>query len=266
MTLLFLSLFTLLPVVLAFAASYALPESIWGERHLIVVAAPYALLAGVALARLRPVWLKGAALVVLCCWFTLAGALTLVVRRDENYIWCAWENLAASAARDEAQTEANSQVEANSIDDVRRAGDSGAQAISVFAFEDLVAYHLWFALDGAGRRRFSVVVLKGLPGVAEDTAYFLPRRFDGVAKTAGADSLAGERFFAAFRGAAWDESREPLKTILERGYRAERVYETQAQGQRAFLVLFSRPARRRTRARVSRSVEECRARRIRKSG
>jgi hypothetical protein len=258
-TILFLSLFTLLPVALAFAASHLLPESVWGERHLIVVAAPHALLAGVALTSLRPFWLKSAALVVLCCWFTLAAALALV-GRGENYIWCAWENLAASAARDEAQAEANAQADtrgASGFDvqadmnsnggarptsgfDERRAGVFDSRPVKVFAFEDLVAYHLWFALDGARQNRFQVVVVKNLPGVAEDPAFFLPRRFDGVARAAGADALGGGRFFAAFRDTAWDESHEPLKTILERGYRAERVYETEAQGQRAFLVLFAR--------------------------
>jgi hypothetical protein len=223
--LLFLSFFTLLPVALAFAASRALPHSVWGERHLIIVAAPYLLLAGVALARLRPVWLKSAAIILLCCWFILAGAL-MFLRRDENYIWCTWESLAASAARDEAQLSSND--------------PEAARPVNVFAFEDLVAYHLWFALDGGGEHDFKVVVVKGLPNVAEDPAYFLPRRFDGVAKAAGADSLGGERFFAAFRASEWDESRPPLKIILERGYRVERTYETSAQGQCAFLVLFTR--------------------------
>jgi hypothetical protein len=107
----------------------------------------------------------------------------------------------------------------------------------VYAFEDLVAYHLWFALSGSGR--FRVVSVEGAPGVAEDPAYFLPRDFEGVA-VADADALRGERFWAAFRDTEWDESRQPLKFILDRGYRAERVYETAAQGQRAFLVLFVR--------------------------
>ena len=84
-----------------------------------------------------------------------------------------------------------------------------------------------------------VVVLKGVPGVAEDPAYFLPRRFDGVA-SGRPDSIGGARFWAAFRGAEWDESRPPLSVLLGRGYRAGRVYETAAQGQRAFLVLFER--------------------------
>ena len=232
--LLFLSFFTALPVALAFAASYALPQSVWGERHLIVVAAPYALLAGVALARLRPFWLKSGLLIILCCWFLAVGALSLA-RREGTYIWCAWGSLAASAATDEARSDLNAAAQTTQSDSTA----SAAQTVTVYAFEDLVAYHLWFALDGDGARRFRVVVLKGLPGLIEDPAYFLPRRFDGVG-VARADSINDGRFWAAFRDAAWDESHEPLKTILARGYRAERVYETTAQGQRAFLVLFKR--------------------------
>jgi len=208
----FLLTFTLLPIALAFVASYVLPQSVWGTRHLIVAAGPYALLAGSALGRLRPAWLRAAALLLLGCWLALVGALNLV-RREPAHVWCAWEGLAASAARDEA----------------------GAGV--VYAFEDLVAYHLWFALSGSGR--FRVASVKGAPGVAEDPAYFLPRDFRDVS-VATTDALDGERFWAAFRDADWDESRQPLKLIKERGYRAERVYEASAQGQRAFLVLFVR--------------------------
>jgi hypothetical protein len=211
----FLLTFTLLPVALAFAASYVLPQSVWGTRHLVVAAGPYALLAGAALGRLRPAWWRAGALLLVCCWAALTGALALA-RRPPAHVWCAWEGLAASAARDEAR------------------------AADVYAFEDLVAYHLWFALEREGR--FRVVSVKGAPGVAEDPAYFLPRDFQGVG-VAGADALNGERFWAAFRDANWDESRQPLKLILERGYRAERVYESAAQGQRAFLVLFARAAK-----------------------
>jgi hypothetical protein len=217
----FLLTFTLLPIALAFAASHLLPESVWGTRHLIVAAGPYALLAGLALARLRPAWWRAAALILFCCWLALVGLL-LLARREPSYVWCAWEGLAASAARDDAR-------------------DSGGRAAGgptdVYAFEDLVAYHLWFALGREGR--FRVVSVEGAPGVAEDPAYFLPRAFEGVA-VADAGALRGQRFWAAFRDAGWDESRQPLKLIRERGYRAERVYEASAQGQRAFLVLFVR--------------------------
>jgi len=225
----FLVFFALAPVALAFVASYALPVSVWGTRHLIFIAAPYALLAGVALASLRPPSLKALALVLLCCWYLLAGALTLI-RRDGAYIWCAWDGLAASAVKEDA-----SFVVAEN-----GAKDAGLAPVNVYAFEDLVAYHLWFALErDGGKRRFNVVVLKGVPGVAEDPAYFLPRRFDGV-NTMSADSVGGERFWAALRAARWDESQPPLKLLLERGYRVEKIYETSAQGQREFLVLFAR--------------------------
>jgi hypothetical protein len=228
----FLVLFTLLPVALAFAASHALPQSVWGARHLIVASGPYALLAGLALERLRPLWLRAAALMLLCCWLAVTAALALV-RRDPAPVWCAWEGLASSAARDEARDPAVAGGGAF-------VGGGASQPSDVYAFEDLVAYHLWFALErGETARRFRVVSVKGVPGVAEDPAYFLPRGFEGVA-VADAGALRGERFWVAFRDTAWDESRQPLKLLTERGYRAERVYETTAQGQRAFLVLFKR--------------------------
>lgn len=204
--------FTLLPVALAFAMSYVLPQSVWGTRHLIVAAGPYALLAGLALGRLRQAWWRWAALGLLCCWLAFVGTLNLL-RREPAYVWCAWEGLAASAARDN-----------------QGPGD-------VYAFEDLVAYHLWFALEREGR--FRVASVKGAPGVPEDPAYFLPRDFDGVG-LARVEALQGASFWAAFRDTSWDESRPPLKLIRERGYRPARVYETAAQGQRAFLVLFVR--------------------------
>lgn len=223
----FLAFFTLAPVALAFAASRVLPYSVWGTRHLIVVAAPYALLCGAALARTRPAWLKSTVLLLLSCWLLLVGALTLV--RDEGaYVWCAWEDLAASAARDE-------EAEAKGLNDPLRT------SVHVYALEDLVAYHLWFALEGRrGPRRYSVVSLKGVPGVSEDPAYFLPRDFED-ATHAPAEAFAGTpRFWLAFRDTNFDETRPPLNFITSRGYRPARVYEATAQGQRAFLVLFER--------------------------
>lgn len=225
----FLSFFTLAPVALAFAASRVLPYSVWGTRHLIVAAAPYALLCGAALARTRPAWLKSAALLLLSCWLLLVGALTLV--RDEGaYVWCAWGDLAASAARDE-------EAEANNPGDTRAAG------VHVYAFEDLVAYHLWFALEGRrSPRLYNVASLKGVPGVSEDPAYFLPRDFEDATR-APAEAFTGTpRFWLAFRDTTFDETRPPLDFITARGYRPARVYEASAQGQRAFLVLFERDA------------------------
>ena len=208
----FLLFFAFLPPAFAFLTSYVLPHSVWGTRHLIVAAAPYMMLAAVALGRLRRPWLKRMLLALLCCWFFFAGVLTLV-RREGTHIWCAWETLAPSLTRAET---------------------GQIRSPDVYAFEDLVAYHLWFALN-AEPGRFSVSVVKNVPGLREDPAYFLPRGFREVA-VKDASALEGERFWVAFRDTTWDEGREPLKLLKERGYRVERVFETTAQGQRAFLI------------------------------
>ncbi|HEX6622794.1 MAG TPA: glycosyltransferase family 39 protein [Pyrinomonadaceae bacterium] len=213
----FLLAFALAPVPLAFVLSYVLPVSVWGTRHLIVAAAPYLLLGAVALVRLRPAWLRAAALVALGCWLAFA-ALAGVLRREGPFIWCAWGDLVARALRDEP---------------------AGAP-FDVYAFEDLVAYHLWFAAQGeAHHARPNVAVVKNVPGLFEDPAYFLPRRFAGVA-VLQPSALEGERLWLAFRDNSFDEGRPPLNILKERGYRVERVFETSAQGQRAFLVLVSR--------------------------
>ncbi len=207
----------LAPVSLAFALSHALPVSVWGTRHLIVAAVPYLLLGAIALARLRPFWLRGALSVVLGCWLFVA-ALATALRREGGFIWCAWGDLGAQALTTEPA-------------DGR---------VNLYAFEDLVAYHLWFAFSTAKDERFKVSVVKGVPGLAEDPAYFLPRRFDGVAVVRDLSVLTGERLWLAFRDTSLSEERPPLKQMKERGYHVERVFETSAQGQRAFLVLVAR--------------------------
>lgn len=205
--------FVVLPVASAFALSRILPQSVWGTRHLIVAAAPYMLLAAAAFVRARPRWLRAALLVALGGWIVW-GALVVAVRREGEFIWCAWEGHAPHV----------------------RAAAVGGAPVNVYAFEDLVAYHLWYALGAGDDPRVSVSVVKGVPGLWEDPAYFLPRAFDGV-RAGGAELLEGERLWVAFRDTALVETRPPLKLLVERGYRVEQVHETAAQGQKAFLVL-----------------------------
>jgi hypothetical protein len=212
----FLAFFSLFPVVVSFAASHLLPYAIWGTRHLIVAAGPYVLLAGLGLARLRPVWLRACLLGVVGCWFVLAGVLTLA-RPETRFIWCTWGELAGRTFREEAKA--------------RRATD-------IYAFEDLVGYQLWHELrDEPGR--FRVAVVKGVGGMIDDPSFFLPRRFPDVTRL-GPDSLTAERFWIAFRAETLDPTRPPLDLLAARGYRIERTHETTAQGQRAFLILVSR--------------------------
>jgi hypothetical protein len=48
--------------------------------------------------------------------------------------------------------------------------------------------------------------------------------------------MGGEHFWIAFRDAAWDESRAPLKNLKDAGYTIEKVDEFDAQGQKAFIA------------------------------
>lgn len=209
-----LLLFFVLPLALAFFASWLLPYSVWGTRHLIIVAPPYLLLVASAIGRLRPVWMRNAVLIVLACW-AMVSASVLAVRSDGGYIWCAWETLARQAA--EAEGGRN-------------------QPFKVYAFEDLVAYHAWFALSSMRPGEFKVEVVKGIDGLREDPAYFLPRGFDEVKTTDGADAFAEEHFWIAFRDTAWKPESEPLRTLRARGLETGQGFRLTAQGHTAFLV------------------------------
>jgi uncharacterized membrane protein len=115
-----LFLFVLAPVIIVFSLSWLLPQSVWGTRHLIIVAAPYAILVSVAVIRSPRSWLKIAVGLILGCWFLLAG-VSWARARPPVFIWCAWETLAQKVEASEIQP---------------------AQEARVYAFEDLVAYQL----------------------------------------------------------------------------------------------------------------------------
>jgi hypothetical protein len=148
-----------LPLVLVIILSWVLPHSVWGTRHLIVTAAPYAILATLALTSLPRRWLCTVCLALLGCWVVLNGVVT-ILRRPPTLTWCTWEPLAQQ---------------------VMNVAANNSETVQVYAFEDLVAYHLWFAFTNAKRegetRQFNVHVVKGVPELREDPAYFLPRRF-----------------------------------------------------------------------------------------
>lgn len=212
-----LILFSVLPLALALLASWVLPQSIWGTRHLIIVAVPYLLLAAVALARLRSEWLRISALLLLGCWLFLAGT-GLLLRRPDTYIWCAWDQLGQRII----QSQPNS-----------------AEAIKVYAFEELVVYHLWFALQEKDRGKFKVGLIKGVPGVREDPAYFLPRAFNDIA-VQDLSALIEKHLWIAYRDTDFNEQSPPLKTLKGRGYEVQDVLQVEATGQRAFLVRLER--------------------------
>jgi len=208
-----LSVFLLGPVIIAFALSWLFPYSVWGTRHLIIAAGPYAILAALAINRLRPYWIRITVLAVLGCWLLLSAAVFLF-SRPPNFIWCSWEQLAHQM----------SAAEINS-----------SEPVQVYAYEDLVAYHLWYALESADSKRFKVTVVKGITGIPEDPAYFLPRAFNRVS-VQQTPALTGDKIWVAFRARQWDETQPPLDGIKRSGLQLGRVFTVKAQGQHAFII------------------------------
>jgi uncharacterized membrane protein len=202
-----LLIFILVPVGAALLASWILPYSVWGTRHLIVVFGPAAILAATALAEIK---LPALRLSLVAAFFCLCAIAFVVQSRRPSpvYIWCAWENLAG-------------RLDVN-------------EPAKIYVFEDLVAYNFWFALRGA-ESNFEIVKVEGVERMQEDRAYFLPRGFDAVRRVEG-NGIEGERFYVAYRDLAFNEKEPPLRQLITRGYRLgpPQVFET--TGSKAFLV------------------------------
>ena len=213
---LLLILFLLVPVVVLAVLSWILPQSIWGTRHLIIVVVPYSMLAAIAIIRLQPYWARVAIFLIAGCWLAVSAAYVLIIPAPQ-FIWCAWAPLA---------------------EEVRRSTPVSSPPASIYAFEDLVAYHLWFALRGS--QDFRISVMKGLPGTIEDPAYFLPRDFDDIQVRAASDIIDDHEVWLAFRALRLDEDQPPLNRFTSVGYQIERVLTDHRQGQEAFLIKLQR--------------------------
>ncbi len=200
-----LLVFFFTPILLAFTASWIFPYSIWGTRHLIIVFAPFVILTAIAFSKITLEPLKIVAAIML---FGLSGAAFLLqmTRPKPNYIWCAWENLANNLDRN--------------------------QPAKIYVFEDLVAYHFWFALRDSDRNS-QVVKINGIEGLKEDKAYFLPRGFDTIQT---ANNFEGDGFFIAFRDKTFNEFAPPLQNLKAQGYKIGEPQIVEAQGLKAFLV------------------------------
>jgi len=208
---------TFAPIVTVLLASWILPRSIWGARHLIIVIVPFAMIAAIAIIRLQPYWARVAIVLIAGCWFS-ATAVYVLIRPTPHFIWCAWGPLAEQAVE---------------------AGPSSSHSTSLYAFEDLVAYHLWFALKHDHRGDYEVSVIKSFPGTTEDTAYFLPRDFDEIA-VRGPVIPNGSEIWIAFRAPHVDEQQPPLKQFVTAGYQISQILSEQAQNQNAFVIKLER--------------------------
>ena len=200
-----LLIFTFTPILLAFTASWLLPYSIWGTRHLIAAFPTFVILLAVFYSKIKFHQWRTAALTavfVLCA----AAFLLQASRPEPKYIWCAWENLASSLNRN--------------------------QPTKIYVFEDLVAYHFWFALRDSDAN-FQIVKINGIENLVEDKAYFLPRGFDRVQK---ANAFEGERFYIVYRDKIFNDFAPPLRNLTVQNYKIGEPQIYEAQGLKAFLV------------------------------
>jgi uncharacterized membrane protein len=206
-----LAIFIVLPLVAAFAVSWIAPYSIWGTRHLIIVFLPLSLLIAAVIGKIEIAAIK---ITIISLIILISGcAFSLQIQRDApNYIWCAWEPLAVEAA---ARSESK-----------------------VYVFEDLVAYHFWFAAH-ENRSMIEVSKIKNVDGVTEDTAYFLPRGFDEI-PTLELPDVSEPRLWIAYRGQSIDPSVNPLRAFFDRGYRISDRKVLAATGESAILILLEK--------------------------
>ncbi len=206
------------PVIAALLLSWALPHSVWGSRHLIVVFAPFLMLSAIFLTELKNT-LERTLVLTLIGTAMLVSLVPFAFTPTQEQPWYKWEKAA--------------QIILSRDDGTNKEGEP----VAVYGFEDLSVYHLWFALRTNPNYRVYKVV--GIDGVIEDKAYFLPRGFSDVEKI-GLDNIEDERVWAVFRGAETAEQSMHVSIFSERGYTARRSQIFAGPVEKVFLVEFYR--------------------------
>jgi len=198
------------PLLLAFVLSWLLPVSIWGSRHLIIIFPLVILLAAHVLCSERLGKWKFA-LIGPVAILIIAGFLQYARATQYENIWCAWGRLENELPARHPKT--------------------------VYVFEDLVAYQLWFAT----RRDEETAVVKvtGVPGIAEDKAYFLPRGFDGV-KQINLSEIDADRFWVMFRDDEWNVEDPPINALAGLGYSIRQIAAIRTRSGTAFVAEVTR--------------------------
>ena len=191
-TIYFLLIFAFLPIAAVLSASWLMSYSIWGTRHLIIVVVPLTLLFSIAITEIRSAVLRTAAIVLIAI-FSVYAVVLESVRAQQIHVWCAWENLST---------------------DVRSATPED-ESVSIYTFENLVAYHVWFSLRNEPNARVSVV--RGYEDALTLETYFLPRGFDDV-KTVDLAEVSDESFWLLFRTGKVDEERPMIGSLKAKGY------------------------------------------------
>ena len=203
-------LFIALPLISAFVLSWLLPYSIWGTRHLIIVFAPVSVLIATAFARITVPALKTGAITLTLLFSGYAFALEYS-RPQPQYSWCAWEPLTVAAA--------------------------AKNDVSIYTFEDLVAYHIWFA--GRDQSVNRVWKVNGINGITEDKAYFLPRGATDVAAV-NFNEITDRKLWIAYRAKTVTPSEPPLRNLIVGGYRVIDQQVIEADGESVILLMLEK--------------------------
>lgn len=197
--------FVKVPVWLCLTASWVLPYSIWGTRHLIIVFAPLCIFFAVAIASITDKRVRVAAVTLLLLFSGYAGVLD-ARRATPMNSWCAWQQLT-----------------------------SETENVPIYATDDLIAYHIWF--NHRTDQNAEVFKLSGVEGVTEDNAYFLPRGFGGV-QPIEFEMLNEPKLWLAFRSPSVSENEPPLRQFLVRGYQVieKRTVKTNSETAAFYLL------------------------------
>lgn len=184
--------FFVVPIVSAFVLSWIMPQSIWGTRHLIVVMAPAALLVSILCTEIVHKFSVAAVTTVIL--FSAYSFFLVSVAPDRSYIWCSWETMATDIKPFESVTPPPKKL---------------------YAAENLVAYHVWFATRNMLDVEVSVV--RGGESFVEDQTYFLPRQFDGIRRTT-VDEINDDNIVIFFRTEPPVLKGWLLTALTEKGY------------------------------------------------
>ena len=196
---LFLS-FAVLPLFIVFVASWALPYSVWGTRHLIFIFAPFSILFALVITRMNSLRTRTAIITLVLLLIGYGFLLSPPGGAGRNS-WCGCEPMAAIAA------------------------EMGPG--NIYTFEDLVAYHVWYGSRG-NTTKGPVSKVSGIEGLTEDRSYFLPRGFDEVT-TVDFMAINDARLFIVFRAKQIDEREQPVRSFLVRGYRIKDKFVVEAK-------------------------------------
>ena len=188
----FLLFFTLCPIAISFAASRILPNSVWGRRHLIFVAATLLLLTSVSYWRLRSRTVR------------LVGALACAA-------W-AFAVVSHHLKRDERKTPFDTFV----VDMLARETDP-AGPIDFFAVDKTLHYPVWFYLETLEAKKTTGFTL-----------HFTAPELDRLSKKAAAfevhrdstiDEARGTHFWLGTSSYSWTQKVTPQEIMIQRGCR-----------------------------------------------